>query len=152
LRIAHDAGASRYAGDGALTAGGRLLARANWLGGAGRLVQRAVREIDATGDADSFLHKTASRFSRFHGRRMMAKYRRVGAMSLMPVERLALEMAVHEESERRALEGELARLTAEWKEAEEVAAISDTLFESPDIDAWIRQRGTAGGDQERDQR
>jgi hypothetical protein len=152
LRIAHDAGASRYAGDGALTAGGRLLARANWLGGAGRLVQRAVREIDATGDADSFLHKTASRFSRFHGRRMMAKYRRVGAMSLMPVERLALEMAVHEESERRALEGELARLTAEWKEAEEVAAISDTLFESPDIDAWIRQRGTAGGGQERDQR
>jgi len=73
-------------------------------------------------------------------------------MSLMPVERLALEMAVHEESERRALEGELARLTAEWKEAEEVAAISDNLFVSPDVDAWIRQRGNAGGDQEPDQR
>src|SRR5688572_9940308 len=144
LRIVHDGGASRYEGEAALSAGGRLLARANWLGGAGRLVQRAVGEIDATGDADTFLHKTASRFSRFHGRRMMAKYRRVGAMSLLPVERLALEMAVHEESERRALEGELARLAAEWKEAEEVAEISDNLFVDPEVDAWISGHGEGG--------
>ena len=145
LRIVHDGGASRYDGDAALSAGSRLLAWANWLGGAGRLVQRAVREIDATGDADTFLHKTAARFSRFHGRRMMARYRRVGAMSLLPVERLALEMAVHEESERRALEGELGRLAAEWKEAEEVAAISDSLLVAPHVDAWVRDRGMDAG-------
>ena len=35
--------------------------------------------------------------------------------------RLALEMAAHEDSERRALEGELALLEQAWKEAEEVA-------------------------------
>jgi hypothetical protein len=40
---------------------------------------------------------------------------------------LAFEMALHEESERRALEGELAALEAAWKEAEEIAAIADTL-------------------------
>jgi hypothetical protein len=141
LRLVHDGGVSRYEGDSALSAGGRLLAWANWLGGAGRLVQRAVREIDTTGDADAFLHKTASRFSRFHGRRIMASYRRVGAMSLIPVERLALEMAVHEESERRALEGELVRLAAEWRDAEEVAAISDNLFVDPHVDVWIKERG-----------
>jgi hypothetical protein len=73
LRIAHDGGATHYDGDKALSAGGRLLARANWLGGAGGMVQRAVEQIDETGDADGFLHKTAARFSRFHGRRMMAK-------------------------------------------------------------------------------
>ena len=140
LRIAHDGGVSRYEGDDALSAGARLLARANWLGGAGGLVKRAVREIDATGDADTFLHKTASRFSRFHGRRLMAKYRRVGAMSLIPVERLALEMAVHEESERRALEGELARLADEWKDAEEIAEISDALLVAPHVDAWLREK------------
>src|SRR5690349_6374645 len=66
LRVAHDGGASHYDGDKALSAGGRLLSRANWLGGAGRLVQRAVQEIDETGDADGFLQKTAARFSRFH--------------------------------------------------------------------------------------
>ena len=104
-------------------------------------MQRAVREIDATGDADSFLHKTASRFSRFHGRRMMAKYSRVGAMSLLPVERLALEMAVHEESERRALQGELTQLAAEWKEAEEIAAIADDLLPPPRIQSLLEEHG-----------
>ncbi|WKW12037.1 hypothetical protein Strain138_001309 [Pseudogemmatithrix spongiicola] len=41
--------------------------------------------------------------------------------------RLALEMAAHEETERRALEGELAALEAVWREAEEIAAIADGL-------------------------
>jgi hypothetical protein len=140
LRVAHDGGASHYDGNQALTTGGRLLARANWLGGAGGRVQRAVEQIDETGDADGFLNKTAARFSRFHGRRIMAKYRRVGAMSLMPVERLALEMAVHEEAERRALEGELERLADEWREAEEVAAIADDMFIPQSAEEWLEDR------------
>ena len=41
---------------------------------------------------------------------------------------LALEMAAHEEQERRALEGELAILEAAWREAEEVAKIADEMF------------------------
>ena len=41
--------------------------------------------------------------------------------------RLALEMAMHEETERRALDGELALLATAWKEAEEIAAIADEL-------------------------
>jgi hypothetical protein len=36
-------------------------------------------------------------------------------------------MALNEESERRALEGELATLEAAWREAEEIAAIADAL-------------------------
>ena len=48
---------------------------------------------------------------------------------------------MHEEAERRALDGELARLAEEWKEAEEVAAIADDLFVSPDVEEWIRQTG-----------
>ncbi len=40
---------------------------------------------------------------------------------------LALEMALHEEQERRALEGELHALKAAWREAEEIAAIADGL-------------------------
>jgi hypothetical protein len=40
---------------------------------------------------------------------------------------LALEMALHEESERRALAGELAELEARWREAEEIAQIADSL-------------------------
>jgi hypothetical protein len=44
-----------------------------------------------------------------------------------PATRLALEMALHEETERRALEGELSMLEAMWREAEEIAAIADRL-------------------------
>jgi hypothetical protein len=44
------------------------------------------------------------------------------------VDRLALEMAAHEETERRALEGELADLEEAWREADEIAAIADALL------------------------
>jgi hypothetical protein len=44
------------------------------------------------------------------------------------VDRLALEMAAHEETERRALEGELAELAAAWREADEIATIADALL------------------------
>jgi hypothetical protein len=50
---------------------------------------------------------------------------------------LALEMAAHEDIERRAMEGELAILEQAWKEAEEIAAISDSLLESPEVDEKI---------------
>jgi hypothetical protein len=48
-------------------------------------------------------------------------------------------MAVHEEQERRALEGELMLLEAAGREAEEIAAISDDLLLPP------RAREIAGG-------
>jgi hypothetical protein len=44
-----------------------------------------------------------------------------------PLELVALEMALHERTERRALEGELAELKAMWREAEEIAEIADRL-------------------------
>ncbi|MBK8248219.1 MAG: hypothetical protein IPK85_12550 [Gemmatimonadetes bacterium] len=37
-------------------------------------------------------------------------------------------MSLHEEQERRALEGELATLQDAWGEAEEIAAIADALL------------------------
>jgi hypothetical protein len=40
---------------------------------------------------------------------------------------LALEMALNEEAEREALEGELAALETAWREAEEIAQIADAL-------------------------
>jgi hypothetical protein len=45
---------------------------------------------------------------------------------------LALEMALHDESERRAMEGDLAELQAAWREAEEIAAIADALPDALD--------------------
>jgi hypothetical protein len=48
-------------------------------------------------------------------------------------------MASHEESERRALDGELDRLEQDWKEAEEIAAIADNLFLPKSVTDWIER-------------
>lgn len=53
---------------------------------------------------------------------------RMPLLSLSPEDRLALEMAAHEDGERRAMAGELAALEAAWREAEEIAAIADGLL------------------------
>lgn len=57
-----------------------------------------------------------------------------------PELRLALEMAVNEEVERRALAGEMWLLEREWEEAEALASISDDLLIPPSVDAWIRRQ------------
>jgi len=53
---------------------------------------------------------------------------KTGLYGLTSVDRLGLEMALHEESERRAMEGELTLLAAAWRDAEEIAAISDDML------------------------
>lgn len=60
-----------------------------------------------------------------------------------PPTRLALEMALHEEQERRALEGELWMLERAWREAEEIAAIADRLLLAAGTDAFFEKYGSA---------
>ena len=50
-------------------------------------------------------------------------------------------MAIHEEQERRALEGELWILEQAWKEAEEIAAIADNLLLPVGTDAFLDRYG-----------
>ena len=62
------------------------------------------------------------------GRRLKyATQRRFVLREVSDEVRLALEMAAHEETERRAMEGELRLLERDWKLAEAVAAIADGL-------------------------
>lgn len=51
--------------------------------------------------------------------------------------RLSIEMAAHEDTERAALAGELKLLERQWKEAEEVAKIADSLAVSDDVDRQV---------------
>jgi len=114
-------------GDAALRAAGKLLPAINRSGARRAQVDDAVRIISDAPDASTL-------FGRYSVPILPLNFSRsaIGpghALANMPTEvRLALEMASHEESERRALEGELALLEAAWKEAEEIAAISDDLL------------------------
>jgi hypothetical protein len=58
---------------------------------------------------------------------------------LPSVNRLALEMAANEDAERRALSGELDELREAWREAEEIAEISDNMFEDGALEEFKRQ-------------
>jgi hypothetical protein len=51
--------------------------------------------------------------------------------------RLAFEMLLHEDLERRSLAGELHLLSKAWKEAEEVAGIADALLLPPVVEDQI---------------
>jgi hypothetical protein len=59
----------------------------------------------------------------------MSRDMKAGNMGALPAPtRLGLEMALQEEQERRAMEGELWALAAAWREAEAIAKISDDLL------------------------
>jgi hypothetical protein len=128
LSVVHDNGGSVYEGTAALQMASVLVASSNRLGASDRQVRSAVSRIERSGDAAGYL-ASVSMLGAARGRvmSMLNSYRHLGALRLDPAERLALEMAMHEETERRVLEGELALLAAAWKEAEEIAAIADEL-------------------------
>ena len=128
LHVVHDHGIARYDGTAALQTASVLVACTNRLGASDAQVRTAVSCIERRGDAAGYL-ASVSLLGAARGRvmSMLNSYRHLGALRLDPAERLALEMAMHEETERRVLEGELALLAAAWKEAEEIAAIADEL-------------------------
>ena len=113
---------------------GQIIPKMNRRGGRKRTVQAAVSEIEHHGHPDDFLADVVRKAGdRFWGvpptSPRWSSDKAAGYIYKMPTPtRLALEMALHEEQERRALEGELWRLERAWQEAEEIAAISDSLL------------------------
>jgi hypothetical protein len=105
-------------------------------GGSRKQVQAAVRRIEESGDSEQYLRwlsrnrKQSRPWRRFKDPVTGEARNRADGETLMwqGIETcLAVEMAVNEENERIALEGELELLEDAWKEAEEIAAIADNL-------------------------
>ena len=135
LVVPHDNGWAEYNDARAIHAMSILIAGANRFGASPARVQDAVRQIEDAGDAVGYMHAASSRNHWRAGRFLsrVNEYRGLGAMRLAPTERLALEMAVHEENERIALEGELATLAAAWHDAEQIAQICDDDLTPPKL-------------------
>lgn len=118
-------------GAAALTAASKLLPAINAWGATRPQVDAAVRMIGEIPEPSMLFARyvAGSITPRKRGKALKAEPELM--LSKVPKEiRLAFEMATHETSERRALEGELALLEEEWKQAEEVAAIADEMFVS----------------------
>ncbi|MEO7083778.1 MAG: hypothetical protein ABI442_20015 [Gemmatimonadaceae bacterium] len=135
LIMPHDAGWTEFKGASAIQATGVLIAGANRYGADAGSVQDAVNHIETAGDAGGFLAEASTR-NGWRGGKVMSilnQYRQLGAMKLSATERLALEMSVHEEYERRAMEGELSVLETAWRDAETIAAICDDDLSPPKL-------------------
>jgi len=112
-----------FEGEDARRAMNAVLRLINFGGGGTEQVRRAVSQIESHKHPSAFLNHLVAR-DVYRGSKGTP-----GWIHLMPKPtRLALEMAIHEEDERRALEGELWQLEQAWRDAEEIAAISDNLL------------------------
>jgi hypothetical protein len=127
-------------GTEAVRAARLLFPRMNEGGASRRTIKRAVDAIESAGSADRFIPDALEQL-----RRSGLAYSPIQAYPA-PI-RLGIEMVLHEEAERRAIEGELAELEAAWREAERVAAIADDLLLPPHVRAFIdRHRGPRSSD------
>ena len=120
---------------------GAILPKLNSMGGKPGTVLDAVTEIESHGHPSEFLHDVAD------GDRFLDKKGVPGYINKMPKPtKLALEMALHEEQERRALNGELWLLERAWEQAEEIAAISDNLLLPEGADDFVTAHAPASGE------
>lgn len=89
----------------------RALAFRNYAGAGEVELRHAMRAIEGAGSPGRLARRVA------HHRAPLGR--------LIPIDSLALEIAVNEESERRLLEMELAEIEARWRTEEEIASIAD---------------------------
>lgn len=132
-----------YKGEDAMEVAGKLMARANRSGGNKQTIDQAVKRIETVGDPESFLDEAVLESERLRREKAGDNPKKLaktthGSLAKLPKDiRLAIEMATHEEAERRAMEGELEILEAAWKGAEEIAGIADSLLMPAEVDEFL---------------
>lgn len=133
--------AHRFEGVEARRLVGVVVPRINRAGAKSSVVREAVGQIEEVGHPEAFLRAASGMKVAVSQMGPKRHQRETGLIAKLPQPtRLAIEMALHEEQERRALHGELKALEARWREAEEIAAISDELLlpegAQEKLDAW----------------
>ncbi len=151
LRLESVTGTHILTGEPAMRAAARMMPTVNRFGGSRADVRDAVSLLEEAGDPLRALATVQERHGaradqprwtrggdKWKGRDHIKKL--PGALHTLPsTSRLALEMALHEESERRAMDGELADLERAWREAETIAKIADDMFVTPAIDDEMKR-------------
>lgn len=132
LILPHLGGTVTLHEDEALLAVSLIMPTINGAGGTQKMVDRAVKRLENFDDPTRYLLSAAA--TSIHPSRPG------GALKDLPVDiRLAIEMAANEENERFLAQGQLFLLELAWEEAEEIAAIADSLTVPSDIEARINE-------------
>lgn len=125
--------ATELQGDEARSVAALVLPRLNPLGGNESSVSDALHWLEAAGGAERAFRNVA-----YSPRvRPALDAAQCTFATMHPGVRLALEMALHEDDERRALGGQLSALRFAWKEAERLAAIADRLGVSDEVEQQL---------------
>ena len=129
-------------GEAAIRSAAALLPRLNPSGGSKVDVQRAVSLLESSADPSDVFRRAA--LAAVRPKRLIERSKSGLITGLPQSTRLALEMASHEDAERRALEGELHVLEAAWRDAEEIAGIADDMFLPPSIEEELARMKREG--------
>jgi len=122
LNTMHDNGTATLDADEGIRALSYALGRINYIGANRKTVEAGLKIVDESGGPVAMVEKAAR----------VAPAKGSAAHAMLPryplPTRIALELASREMRERHELENELAILAHEWREAEEIAEISDRLL------------------------
>jgi len=126
-----------YSEDDAVHLLSRVLPHANWRGASPPEIEEATKRVDK---AEHVCRKQyANRLEAWeHLAVEQPDKAPAPLMKMSPTRRLALEMAVYEELEHRAMSGTVTQLADRWSEEEEIARTSDDMFLPQWIGDWIR--------------
>jgi hypothetical protein len=123
LHVHHRDGVASLHGDAAARALGKLMPAINPSGAASGVLAGAAELLEKAESVEDYVRWMLR----------LASRPQFGLLELPEASSLAFEMALNEDAERRATEGELAALECAWREAEEIAAIADGLLIAPEI-------------------
>jgi hypothetical protein len=143
LAMQHENGLLNLAGMQAALTAGQLLAHLNARGASKKTISQAALNIADASDAQQFIRNAIKLRDSRRRNGQLAREKHFDSFGLRYEERLAVEMAMHEDAERQALEGELGALEDAWREAEEIAKISDGLFDSKIEDRFQKMKSGA---------
>lgn len=136
LDLQHEHGVRSFVGHDAIRVAGIVVPKVNRFGGSQKTIAEAVKTIETGDGPEGYLRNLAGIAAPLTRSPLKQRKRGIdtsfspshGLYGLPPFHRLALEMALHEEAERRAMEGELAELERAWEDAEQIASIADDLL------------------------
>ncbi len=138
LRFKHKGKDQVFEGEEAVRVATTLLPAVNFTGASKKSVSAAVQRLETFNGSEGYLVALwAGRADKLTKttRKGVAKPQTLQALA--GATRITLEMALHEEQERRAIRGELHVLEAAWREAEEIAGIADNMFVSEETEAQL---------------
>ncbi|MEP6764470.1 MAG: hypothetical protein ABJB66_09180 [Gemmatimonadaceae bacterium] len=129
LVMPHEWGRLDLTGINAKFAAGQVLAHLNAKGASRSAVNIAATRISDAGGTQEFIRNAIALRDKRRSAGLLMRDDSFDSFGLNNEERLAVEMAMHEDAEQSAMQGELAALEQAWKDAEEIGAIADRMFE-----------------------